>query len=220
MAHRICRGDLDITTANNASYECYVDMHEVQMTNRGTILVASYNVTQADLRSVNGSQNGWVLDLQFREVNVATGEVLLTWKYSDHLDQMLYNQSHYPLSIENAPLGEVQAFPWDAFHINSIQALDDVSLLSSRHYWTIYKFNKNGTMEWQLQVSIPENLLQRIDTDILTQVAKDDGHDFYTLLPGIVFHWLLCAAPGIGHEMNGNNAYSSTYEIEGQPRHI
>jgi hypothetical protein len=151
LAHRVCLADLNIVTPTSTKWPCQVDLHEAQMTNRNTLLVTVYNVTQADLRSVNGSENGWIFDSQFYEVDPSTEEIHFSWKLSDHLDQLALNQSHYPVNLPTHSLGVVQADPWDPFHINSIQGLDDGYLISSRHYWTIYKIFSNGTIDWQWQ---------------------------------------------------------------------
>lgn len=155
LAHRVCLANLNIVTATGTKWPCQVDLHEAQMTNRNTLLVTVYNVTQADLRSVNGSGNGWILDSQFYEIDPSTERILFAWKLSDNLDKLPLTESHYPLSFPTYNLGVAQVAPWDPFHINSIQALDDGYLISARHYWTIYKISNNGSIDWQWQASPP-----------------------------------------------------------------
>jgi hypothetical protein len=132
------------------------------MTDRNTLIVTVYNVTQTDLTSVNGSEHGWILDSQFYEVDPSTEEIVFSWKMSDHLHELPVVQSHYPVNFPTYSLGITQACPWDPFHINSIQALVDGYIVSSHHYWTIYKILKNGTIEWQWKARAPSLLLHTV----------------------------------------------------------
>ena len=162
LAHQVCLADLNIVTATGHKWPCQVDLHEAQMTKRNTLLVTVYNVTQADLRSVNGTEDGWILDPQFYEVDPSTEEILFSWKFSDHIDELPLSQSHYPLNLPTYSLGHVQANPWDPFHINSIQGLDDGYLISSRHFWTVYKIFNNGTIAWQWKACTLAPIILRV----------------------------------------------------------
>jgi hypothetical protein len=62
-----------------ASGDLRGDLHEFVLTPRGTALLTSYIVTDADLSSVGGSRKGSVQDAVFQEVDLATGELLLEW---------------------------------------------------------------------------------------------------------------------------------------------
>jgi len=123
---------------------CYHDQHESYLTNQGTIITSAYNTTQADLTSIGGPKNGWILDGIFHEINITTNEVLFTWRSSDHLTQIPFTASH---QVFNGTTNAA-AVPWDYFHINSVQPLDDGYLVNSRHLFTTYKVSKNGSIEW------------------------------------------------------------------------
>lgn len=172
LAHQVCLADLNIVTPTGHKWPCQIDLHEAQMTNRNTLLVTIYNVTQADLRSVNGTEDGWILDAQFYEVDPSTEKILFSWKFSDHIDDLPFTQSHYPLNLPTYSLGHVQANPWDPFHINSIQGLDDGFLISSRHYWTVYKIFNNGSIAWQWQACTLSPILLTL---FLTQITGCSG---------------------------------------------
>ncbi|KAJ5926625.1 hypothetical protein N7516_008398 [Penicillium verrucosum] len=49
-------------SVDGSSLILWVDMHENTITSDGTMLVTSYNVTQTDLSSVGGPENGWIID--------------------------------------------------------------------------------------------------------------------------------------------------------------
>lgn len=122
-----------------------IDGHEAYMTDRGTLLVTAYNITEADLTSVNGPANGYALDCLLFEIDVQTQEVLFSWSAL---------QAGIPISDTQMPLGTAGTFenPFDWFHINSIQDVGDRYLVNSRHLWTVYMINAKGEIEWQFKV--------------------------------------------------------------------
>lgn len=75
-------------------------MHEHYVTPDGTLLALAYNVTQADLTSVKGPKDGWVVEGQVYEIDIETDEVLLVWKSLKHLDKLPFTDSLYPLGSE------------------------------------------------------------------------------------------------------------------------
>jgi hypothetical protein len=121
------------------------DMHESDITPQGTMLLTSYPEVQADLSSIGGPKNGWVLEGVAEEVDIATGKVLFEWNSLDHV----------PITDTYQPIGEgdgTKANPFDYFHINSV-SLDgpDQFLISSRHTHTIYEVARaTGDLTWQL----------------------------------------------------------------------
>ena len=114
------------------------DLHEFLLTERGTALLTSYVVTDADLRAVGGSSNGSIQDAIFQEIDIASGRVLLEW----------HSLEHIPITESYWPLGE----NWDYVHINSIAVdADDNLLVSSRNTHTIYKLDRSsGQIIWRL----------------------------------------------------------------------
>jgi hypothetical protein len=113
------------------------DLHEFVLTARGTALMTSYVVTDADLSRLGGSRNATVQDAIFQEVDLATGELLLEWHSLDHVT---FDESYAVVTPD-----------WDFFHINSVDVDSDGGLLvSSRSAHTIYKLDRSGAILWRL----------------------------------------------------------------------
>jgi hypothetical protein len=152
----------------------WIDMHENLITSEGTMFLGAMNVTLWDLTSIGGPKEGWVVDSIVLELNVTNNEILWQWSHLDHEDEVSLESA-----IPTYPLGELgknSSYPWGPFHINSIEKFEDGSILiSSRHYCSIYKVNRNGTVEWTLNVSFTTSLFCGLNTStarekrILTQ---------------------------------------------------
>ena len=131
----------------------WIDMHENLITPDGTMFVGAMNVTPWDLSSIGGPKEGWVVDSIVMELNVTNSEILWQWSHLDHV-----NEVSLASAIPTYPLGDLgrnSSYPWGPFHINSVERFEDGSLLiSSRHYCSIFKVNRNGTVEWTLNVSL------------------------------------------------------------------
>ncbi|KAJ4308325.1 hypothetical protein N0V94_009406, partial [Neodidymelliopsis sp. IMI 364377] len=127
----------------------WIDMHENLITPEGTMFVGAMNVTPWDLSSIGGPKDGWVVDSIIVEVNVTNSAVLWQWSHLDHVDEIPLADATPTYPLED--LGQNSSYPWGPFHINSIERFPDGSLLvSSRHYCSIFKVNRNGTVEWTL----------------------------------------------------------------------
>jgi hypothetical protein len=94
-----------------------------------------------DLSKYGGAYNGSMIDSAVQEYNLKTGKLLYTWDALKHI----------PLSDSQATL-PTNGFPWDAYHINSIQLLGhDQMLVSMRDIWAAYKVDiKTGRIIWTL----------------------------------------------------------------------
>ncbi|KIV81672.1 hypothetical protein PV11_03841 [Exophiala sideris] len=165
----------------NVTANCVADIHESLITSRNTMLVTAYNTTPADLTSVGGPKNGWVLDSLAVEVNITTGEVLFSWSPLAHLQ---INQSNYLLS----GAGLNQSNPYDFFHINSIELVGENYLINSRHLWSTFLVNPKG--------------------DILWGINGKTGGDFGTLPEGGTFSWQHFARV---QQLNSTNALVSWF---------
>jgi hypothetical protein len=131
----------------------WIDMHENLITPEGTMFIGAMNVTPWDLTSIGGPKDGWVVDSIVLELNVTNSEILWQWSHLDHVDEISLESAipTYPLN----DLGRNQTHPWGPFHINSIEQFEDGGvLISSRHYCSIYKVGRNGTVKWTLNVSL------------------------------------------------------------------
>lgn len=133
------------------TFESNIDLHEMYLTEKGTILVLGNNVTQADLRSVGGGEKGWVAEAQVYEIDVATNEVLFSWKSLEHLEELPFTASVYPLGSEEFD-GSEQKKAWGYFHINSVAPLGDGGyILSSRYLSSAIALEKTGKVIWRVQ---------------------------------------------------------------------
>lgn len=141
--HTICpQLNLTLTPAGNTA-ECEADVHESYITPRNTILVTAYNTTTADLSSVGGPTNGWVLDPLAVELDIKTGEILFIWSPLEHVP---VSQSQQAIGAAGKNLSN----PYDWFHMNSIQSYGDNYLINGRNVWTTYLVNKTGDILWEI----------------------------------------------------------------------
>ncbi len=117
------------------------DLHELNITSRGTVLLTSYKQVTADLSSIGGSSKGAVFTGYAQEVDMATGKVLFEWSSLDHV---AVNETYMGKPVANTVL--------DYFHINSVGETSDGNLLiSARNTSTLYKIDrKTGDVIWRL----------------------------------------------------------------------
>jgi hypothetical protein len=121
----------------------YGDLHDMQLTARGTALITVYHVVRADLSSLHSLKAGHAVDSIVQEVDVATGKVLFAW----------HSIGHVPLTESYAgPPAPGHDFPFDYFHVNSVAETSDGNLLiSARNTWTVYKVDRRtGRIIWRL----------------------------------------------------------------------
>jgi len=119
------------------------DLHEFQLTAAGTALLTAYRPLDCDLVSVGGRPLSAVTDSLFQEIDVRTGLVMYEW---DSLD-------HVPLSESySSPSGSSTHWPFDFFHLNSINLnADGTLLISSRNTWAAYEIDPHtGQVLWTL----------------------------------------------------------------------
>jgi hypothetical protein len=120
------------------------DLHEFNLTSRGTALITAYRSTGHDLSEAGGSSSGHVLSGVIQEIDIASGRLLYSW---DSL-------RHVPLSESHKELGDsgTSEKPYDYFHINAISyAADGNLIVSARHTWTVYKIDRSsGAIIWRL----------------------------------------------------------------------
>jgi hypothetical protein len=155
--------DLNLRSVNNTVYKCQADLHESFVTERNTLLVSGYNVTQTDLTAVGGAVDGWVSDSLFFEIDIKTQKVLFSWSALAHVP---ITDSQLPLynAAMNTTFGTASS-PWDFFHVNSVEFVGDGYLVNGRHVWTSYMLNSTGGIEWRLEVS-PYPFVKQLKTKI------------------------------------------------------
>ena len=134
-----------LRTTNNATYPCQADFHESYVTDRNTLLVTAYNVTETDLSSLGGPSNGWVFDCLFFELDPKNGDILFRWSALEHV-----SVTETKLNLAGRG-GFNQSLPFDWFHINSVVNIGDQFLVNSRHLWATYLVSAKGDIEWTIQ---------------------------------------------------------------------
>jgi hypothetical protein len=144
----------DFVSPDNQPRDSFIDLHESRVTHRNTLLVTAYNVTQRDLTPIGGRLDDFMLDAMFFEIDVATNEIVFSWSALDHLDKIPLEDSkqHWAEDVG------AQEKPYDAYHINSVELMDDGYIISLRHYWSGYFVHNNGSVLWQLSVSLVVSL--------------------------------------------------------------
>ena len=124
-----------------AGHGLQTDLHDLQLTARGTALITAYETTTTDLSSIGGSSQGQVFVGHVQEVDLKTGRVLLDWNSLDHvgLDESLQPAPH-------------KGQGYDYFHLNSVAEMDDGHLLiSARNTCALYKLDRStGQVLWRL----------------------------------------------------------------------
>lgn len=133
-------------TSIHAGNGLSVDLHELNLTPRGTALITAYRTAETDLSAVGGPRKGKVYACQAQEIDVATGKMLFSWDSLDHVGVDETYQKFTPGKDGK------QRGTFDYFHINSVsQAPDGDLLISARNTWTIYKISKaTGKIVWRL----------------------------------------------------------------------
>ena len=135
---------LGLVIPDDTSHQCEGDFHESYITDRDTLLVTAYNVTEADLSVVGGPKSGWAYDCLFFELDPQTGKILFSWSALDHVS----------VADTKLPLmgtGLNKSVPFDWFHINSVVNIGTGWLVNSRHVWSTYLLTSSGDIVWTLQ---------------------------------------------------------------------
>ena len=119
------------------------DLHDFQLTPQATALITAYDPILCNLSSVGGPSYGAVTVGMLQEIDVKTGLVMFQWSSLDHV---ALGDSYEPAARTST------SFPYDFFHINSINLDPDGSLLvSARNTWTVYDLDaRSGEVEWRL----------------------------------------------------------------------
>ncbi len=112
--------------------------HEFQITPHGTALIAASRRVRANLKGLGGPVHGYIQDDVVQEVDIKSRRVLWQW----------HSYGHIPLRATYAkPAGR---YPFDYFHLNSIQELPDRNfLISARNTWAVYEISRRtGRVIW------------------------------------------------------------------------
>lgn len=125
------------TVRETNGYEA--DAHDFVITPQGTAWLMGTEPVEANLTKVGGPSTGTVSDFVIQKVDISTGQLLWEW----------HAYGHIPLQASHARPHDGH---FDAYHLNSLQALPDGSLLvSSRSTWSVYDISTTtGKILWTL----------------------------------------------------------------------
>jgi hypothetical protein len=125
----------------HAGYGYSSDLHEFQLMPGGRALIDAYVPVHGNESSVGGPSDGVIVDNVIQELDIKTGKVLWEW----------HALGHIPLSATYNWVPSNQ-FPFDYFHINSIEPLPDGRLIiSARNTWSVYMIDEHtGRVVWTL----------------------------------------------------------------------
>jgi EmrB/QacA subfamily drug resistance transporter len=115
-------------------------LHEFTIVGGDAWVTANKNIPM-DLSKYGGAYNGALIDSAVQEYDLKTGKLVRNWDALDHI----------PLSESRATL-PTNGFPWDAYHVNSIDVKSNGTFLASmRDTWAAYLVNsESGQIEWTL----------------------------------------------------------------------
>ncbi|MGE4426936.1 MAG: MFS transporter [Solirubrobacteraceae bacterium] len=117
-----------------------IALHDIKIVDDVAWVAANRNEL-TDLSRIGGVTHGVMIDSALQAYDIESGRLLYTWSAKDHI-----------------PMGEsdvqppTNGFPWDAYHINSIQLVEGGrALVSMRNTNAAYLFDrKTGEIEWTL----------------------------------------------------------------------
>jgi len=117
-----------------------ITLHDLVIDGEDAWVTANKNIPM-NLSSYGGAYNGALIDSAVQEYNLRTGKLIRNWDALDHI----------PLSQSQATL-PTNGFPWDAYHVNSIDLTGNGTfLVSMRDTWAAYLVNiSSGDIEWTL----------------------------------------------------------------------
>jgi hypothetical protein len=156
------------------------DLHEFRLTPAGTALITAYYPVYWNATDLHMSSRQIVLDSVVQEIDVKTGLLLFQW---DSLD-------HVPLTDSYEPAVTAAGFPYDYFHINSVQLQQNGNLLiSARNTWAAYEVDhETGQVTWTLggknstyelgsgvQFAFQHDVRLHTDTDPTVTLFDDGG---------------------------------------------
>jgi len=115
-------------------------IHEFLLDGDHAWVTANKNLPK-NLSKWGGAYNGALIDSAVQEYDLKTGRLLFNWDALKHI----------PLGESIASL-PTNGFPWDAYHVNSIQLVGpETFLVSMRNTWAAYLVNaRTGAIEWTL----------------------------------------------------------------------
>jgi EmrB/QacA subfamily drug resistance transporter len=117
-----------------------VTLHELLVRDGVAWVTANKNIPM-DLSKYGGAYNGALIDSAVQKYDLKSGRLLYSWDALKHI----------PLSDSYATL-PTNGFPWDAYHVNSIQLSQTGKfVVSMRNTWSVYQVDTaSGAIDWTL----------------------------------------------------------------------
>jgi len=165
------------------------DLHAFRLTARGTALISVFDPVDCRLSAVWGPRAGAVTDSGFQEIDLRTGLVRREWHALDHV----------PLADSyGSAAGSSRVWPFDYFHINSIDPQPDgTMLISARNTSTLYRLN---TLTGQVLTRIGG---RRSDVRLAPGAATAFQHDATVLPDGTISIFDNGASPRVHAQSRG-----------------
>jgi hypothetical protein len=118
------------------------DLHDIQITPKGSAFITSNTLVHTDLASGGGPREGVLIDSVLQEIDIKTGLVMFEW----------HSFGHVALSESYSAPADSSIQPWDWFHLNSISPGPDGNLLiSSRNTSALYDVSMaDGRVLWRI----------------------------------------------------------------------
>jgi hypothetical protein len=110
------------------------DLHEFHIdAANDTAVLTVLNPIHCNLTGIGGPQDGAVTDSIYQEIDLRTRLVRREWTSLDHVALA---------DSYSSPVGSSTEWPYDYFHMNSVDLESDGDvLLSARNTWTLYELN-------------------------------------------------------------------------------
>jgi hypothetical protein len=109
------------------------DLHEFRIMANNTAVLTVFNPIACNLSSVGGPSGAAVTDASYQEIDLKTGLVRREWSALDHV---ALSDSY------STATGSSMAWPFDYFHLNSIDPLvNGRTLISARNTSAMYELN-------------------------------------------------------------------------------
>jgi hypothetical protein len=126
----------------NAGNGYKADLHDIQITPKGSAFITSNTLVHTDLESGGGPREGVLIDSVLQEIDIKTGLVMFEW----------HAYGHVALSESYSDPHVSSTQPWDWFHLNSISPGPDGNLLiSSRNTSALYDVSMvDGRVLWRI----------------------------------------------------------------------
>jgi hypothetical protein len=148
------------------------DLHEFRITPQGTALLTVFNPIACNLSSLGGPSGAAVTDSSFQEIDLKTGLVRKEWASLNHVALA---------DSYSTATGSSMAWPFDYFHLNSIDPLaDGKTLISARNTSTLYELN---TLTGQVLTNIGG---RHSDFKLSSGAATAYQHDATVLPSGVI----------------------------------